>query len=163
MDRNYALVIVDSTRSIGSVHIGFDREVLYIYCTPYIYILFHCRSRSSTKLAPSRRVSTKVAPALPITTWVLCSLIDASGARHVGSGFRAGVPTAQTRQGAPALIRTMQNPKMRARGENRPADGDYGAPTARRHCSGARGAIPMGSTGPTRCARRALLPRAVWR
>eukprot|EP01043_Picozoa_sp_COSAG02_P026584 COSAG02_NODE_1535_length_12053_cov_13.122794_13_plen_65_part_00 len=26
-----------------------------------------------------------------------------------------------------------------ARGEKRPADGDYGAPTARRHCSGARG------------------------
>ena len=70
---------------------------------------------------------------------------------------------AQTRQGAPALIRTMHACAQVARGEKRPADGDYGAPTARRHCSGARGAIPMGSTGPTRCARRALVPQAVWR
>ena len=55
-----------------------------------------------------------------------------------------GLP-AQTRQGAPALrigIRTMQNgksSKCRARAEKRPADGDYGAPTARRDCSGLGG------------------------
>ena len=72
---------------------------------------------------------------------------------------------AQTRQGAPALIRYMQNPendKCRARAEKRPADGDYGAPTARRDCSGARGGIPMGSTAPMSLAVRAQLPRAVW-
>ena len=49
----------------------------------------------------------------------------------------------------PALIRYMHACAQVARGEKRPADGDYGAPTARRQCSGARVAIPMGSTGPT--------------
>ena len=45
-----------------------------------------------------------------------------------------------------------------ARAEKRPADGDYGAPTARRHCSRARGRVPMRSTGPMRWDRRALVP-----
>ena len=78
---------------------------------------------------------------------------------------RAVAPRAQTRQGAPALIRYMQNhenDKMRARAEKRPADGDYGAATARRDCSGARGGIPMGSTAPMSLAVRAQLPGAAW-
>ena len=49
-----------------------------------------------------------------------------------------------------------------ARAEKWPADGDYGAPTARRHFSGARRGIPTGSTGPTSSASCALLPEAVW-
>ena len=69
----------------------------------------------------------------------------------------------QTRQGPqPASTDPVQNGKCRARAEKRPADGDYGAPTARRDCSGARGGIPMGSTAPMSLAVRAQLPRAVW-
>jgi hypothetical protein len=87
----------------------------------------------------------------------------------------------------PALIRTIQNTEYRihykstkyqyktsglslcmhvprsraAKSGPRHADGDHGAPTARRHCSGARGGIPMRSTGPTstRWDRRARLPQ----
>ena len=76
-------------------------------------------------------------------------IISPSLARRLAAGLARAIAPAQTRQGAPALIRTMQNDKCRAR-EKRPADGDYDAATARRHCSGARGAIPMGSTGPTK-------------
>ena len=73
--------------------------------------------------------------------------------------------SAQMRQGAPALIRRMQNhenDKLRARAEKRAADGDYGAATARRDCPGARGGIPMGSTAPMSLAVRTQLPGAAW-
>ena len=62
-------------------------------------------------------------------------------------------------------VRYMQNPENHekcARAEKRPADGDYGAATARRECSEARGGIPMGSTAPMSLAVRAQLPQAVW-
>ena len=94
-----------------------------------------------------------------------------------GASFRRRLPTvpgraqgclrasarpssAQTRQGAQhsplqcEIARSglcMHVPRSRAAESGPAGDGDYmyAAPTARRHCSGARGGIPMGSTGPT--------------
>ena len=69
---------------------------------------------------------------------------------------------AQTRQGAPALIRTMQNDKCRARAKSGPLMAIMTLLRPGGTAQGLGGGIPMGSTAPTGLFTRAQLPQAVW-